>query len=99
MQLLDAAQRELHLRQRLELRPLLGDLLDLFAYVVRGLVEGRHHVADAGTFRLVDGGADVLPFLAGRLPLPGIDHHLAADLQRIPAHGGKLVALLAMHAV
>ena len=98
-QLLDAAQGELHLRQRLALRPLLGDVLDLLAHVERRIEERGAHVHDALPLRLVDGGADVLPLLAGGLPLPRVDDHLAAHLDRLPSHREQPVALSAMHRV
>ena len=98
-QFLDAAERELHLRQRLELRPLLGDVLDLFAHIERRFQEGGLHVGHAVALGLVDGGAHVLPFLAGRLPAARVDHHFAADLDGVPAGFQQRVALFPMHAV
>ena len=98
-QFFDAAERELHFRQRLELRPLLGNVLNLFAHVERRLQERGLHIGHAVALGLVDGGAHILPFLAGRLPAARVHDHFAADLDGAPADLQQRVALFAMHAV
>ena len=98
-QFLDTAERELHFRQRLELRPLLGDVLDLLAHIERRFQERGLHIGHAVALGLVDGGAHILPFLAGRLPAARVHDHFAADLDGAPAGLQQRVALFAMHAV
>ena len=98
-QFLDAAERELHFRQRLEPRPFLGDVLDLLAHIERRFQERGLHVGHAVALGLVDGGAHILPFLAGRLPAARVHNHFAADLDGVPAGFQQRVALFPMHAV
>ena len=98
-QFLDTAQRKLHLRQSLELRPFLGDVLNLLTHFQRRFQERGLHIGDAVALGFVDGGTHVLPFLAGGLPPTRVHNHFTTDLNRVPSLSQQRITLLAMHTV
>ena len=98
-ELVQTAQGELHFGQGLELCPLFGYIHDLGLDIPGCVVEGGQHVGDIVPLGLVDGGADILPFLSSGLPLAGGDDHLRAHFQGGPAPEGQLVPLGLVDAV
>ena len=85
LELLHAAERELHLRQRLAFAPLLGNLLDLHLHLMGRLIVGAHLIDNALTLRFVDGRANVLPLLAGGLPALRVNEHLVSHHNGVPS--------------
>ena len=89
--LVDAAEREAHLRQRLVAHPLLGDGPHLRDERPALLGQRDHAERDALLARLVQRGAHVLPRLAPEFEIGEVDEGVLGHLHALPAEHGRRV--------
>ena len=89
--LVDAAEGEAHLRQRLVAHPLLGDGAHLRHQRPPLLGQRDHAERDALLARLVERRAHVLPGLAAELQVREVDEGVLGDLHPLPAQRARRV--------